>query len=71
MLRLPGSPIWHYDWTAERASGWWEIHHLVHESCGWRSWRAFDFIHDGDLQQVRIIITNHTCEKERGAPASL
>jgi hypothetical protein len=55
-MRLPS------DWTAERASGWWELHHLTHESCGFRTGQAYDLI--CNESDVRRVVYGHTCDEE-------
>lgn len=55
-MRLPS------DWDAEKASGWWELHHLIHKPCGFRTVMAYDLI--VNEQQVRPIVYGHTCENE-------
>lgn len=52
-MRLPPS------WDAERASGWWEIHHLVHTPCGWRTAMPYDLI--TQEKEVRSIVYSHEC----------
>jgi hypothetical protein len=60
-MRLPS------DWTAERASGWSEVHHLTHEPCGFRTGMAYDLwsssgpFGESDARQV---VYGHTCEDE-------
>lgn len=53
-VRLPD------DWATERGSGWWELHHLVHTRCSWRSGHAYDFASDGQI--IRSIVYGHECE---------
>ena len=57
-MRLPP------DWSAERASGWWELHHLKHEPCGWRSSCVYDLWGEGDggERDVRRIVYGHECK---------
>lgn len=50
------------DWTAERASGWWVLHHLVHKPCGWRNPLAVDVVLDD--RQTRQIVYGHECRIE-------
>lgn len=60
-MRLPS------DWEAERASGWWEVHHLIHTPCGWRSHNAYDLIINSELfgaQQAREVVYNHECNRD-------
>lgn len=54
------------DWSAERASGWWELHHLIHESCGFRSTNAYDLVLDVDpfgRRMARELVFTHECEE--------
>lgn len=55
-MRLP------HDWDAEKASGWWELHHLIHTNCGWRSSMAYDVI--CDEATVRQIVYRHECNND-------
>jgi hypothetical protein len=57
-MRLPP------DWTAERASGWWELHHLTHTPCGFRTHNAYDLIIEGPFgpSAVREVVYGHRCE---------
>lgn len=48
-------------WRFERASGWWQIHHLVHE-CAFRTANCFDTCRYEDRQQILQVIDNHNCE---------
>lgn len=56
-MRLPS------DWEAERASGWWELHHLTHTPCGWTSFLAYDLVVDGPFgpSAVRQVVYGHDC----------
>ncbi len=49
------------DWTAERASGWWELHHLIHKPCGWRSGLAYDLVCND--AQARSVVYGHECDE--------
>lgn len=46
---------------AERASGWWALHHIVCDRCGWRS-RAIDAI--CDESEWRRTAYGHRCEED-------
>lgn len=52
------------DWEAEKGSGWWNRHHLVHTPCGYRSAVAYDLIIDGPFgrAQAREVVFSHTCD---------
>jgi len=60
-MRLPP------DWEAEKASGWWSLHHLIHKPCGMRTRMAYDPL-SYDLNHgepaVRQLVYGHTCEAE-------
>lgn len=49
-------------WVYERGSGWWEIHHVVHEACGFRSWSCYDLCRDEDRRNMWQLIDAHECE---------
>ncbi|WP_158708365.1 hypothetical protein [Streptomyces sp. NRRL S-455] len=53
-MRLPA------DWEADKASGWWSLHHLTHTPCGWRSGMAYDLI--TNESDVRRVVYGHTCD---------
>jgi hypothetical protein len=53
-MRLPAG------WGAEKASGWWELHHLTHEPCGFRTGMAYDLI--TNESDVRRIVYGHRCD---------
>lgn len=55
-MRLPS------DWTAERASGWFELHHLTHGPCGYRTVRAYDLVL-GE-REVRDLVYRHNCGED-------
>lgn len=57
-MRLPN------DWTTQRASGWWELHHLIHEPCGWRSGLPYDLI--CNESDVRRVVYGHRCGAGEG-----
>lgn len=60
-MRLPS------DWTTERASGWWELHHLIHEPCGFRTDVACDLWSTAGPfgeQYARQVVYNHDCTQE-------
>lgn len=59
-MRLPS------DWEAERASGWWELHHLIHKPCGYRTHNAYDLVVDSNnvFGSPRQIVYGHECEDE-------
>jgi hypothetical protein len=58
-MRLPS------DWKAERASGWWQIHHLIHIPCGLRTGLAYDLVcNDADARQV---VYGHRCGDDEEA----
>lgn len=52
-MRLPS------DWSTERASGWFELHHLSHEPCGYRTSNCFDLI--SSEREVRDLVARHHC----------
>lgn len=54
-MRLPS------DWDAEKASGWWQLHHLIHKPCGLRTGMAYDLI--CSEADVRRVIRDHQCEE--------
>jgi|GEM_PF-5331242 len=54
------------NWTAERALGRLDIHHLIHAPCGFRSFVPFDL--GEDERRARLLITLHDCEP---APPSI
>ncbi|WP_263170651.1 hypothetical protein [Streptomyces sp. SCSIO ZS0520] len=63
-MRLPA------DWSASRASGWFSLHHLTHDPCGWTSRMAYDLwaergpFGEADARQV---VYGHSCEEaDRG-----
>lgn len=60
-MRLPSG------WDAERASGWWELHHLTHRTCGFRTGLAYDLI--CDEAKVRQIVYGHLCDDEQDGGA--
>lgn len=54
-------------WTTQKASGWWEFHHLIHEPCGYRSHNAYDLVLDlnfGGRREAREVISSHECPEE-------
>lgn len=51
------------DWTSERASGWANLAHLIHDRCGWRSPLAYDIVIDE--RGVRAVVDGHECADER------
>ena len=58
-MRLPA------DWVAEKASGWWSLHHLRHEPCGWTTTNAYDlWSSSGPFGEVeaRQVVFGHECE---------
>jgi hypothetical protein len=59
-MRLPA------DWTAERASGWFEVYHLTHEPCGFRTDLAYDLLGSGPFGEsdARRVVYGHTCGDE-------
>lgn len=50
-------------WTSERASGYFDVAHLIHERCGWRSAIAYDLVLD--RPGVTSTIGSHECEDRR------
>ncbi|WP_306365363.1 hypothetical protein [Nocardia sp. CC227C] len=59
-MRLPS------DWTAERAPGWFEVHHLTHEPCGFTTGMAYDLWGTGPFGEsaARAVVYGHTCDSE-------
>ena len=55
-MRLPSG------WDTERASGWFELHHLTHEPCGHRTSRSYDLI--SDEREVRDLVYRHNCGED-------
>ena len=53
------------DWETVRASGWWEIHHLIHTPCGYRTTNAFDLVLDleyGGRRDAREVVFSPECD---------
>lgn len=46
-------------WSAERWPGYFEVHTLVHDACGFRSERRYDVLLDS--AGARECITDHEC----------
>lgn len=46
-------------WKSLRALGWWEVHHLEHDECGWQTHRVFDFIKSEDCADARRLMAGH------------
>jgi hypothetical protein len=59
-MRLPA------DWSAEKASGWWALHHLVHDDCGFRTSQAYDLWGEGPFGEaaVRQLVYGHRCDTD-------
>lgn len=59
-MRLPS------DWSAERASGWFEVHHLIHEPCGMRTGLAYDLWGSGPFGEnaARQVVYGHICGED-------
>jgi hypothetical protein len=59
-MRLPS------DWTAEKASGWWSLHHLKHDPCGFETPNAYDLWGEGPFGEnaVRQVVYGHRCDEE-------
>lgn len=59
-MRLPS------DWSAIKASGWWSLHHLKHEPCGWTSHNAYDlWATSGPFGEAaaRQVVYGHDCDE--------
>lgn len=55
-------PLLPSGWTAERRSGYGEVHHLKHDRCEWISGMAYDLL---DGKAVRQVVYGHECEDIR------
>ena len=59
-MRLPD------DWDAERASGWSELHHLLHKPCGFITLMAYNLWGSEPFGEsaARQVVYGHTCDEE-------